>query len=291
MPVFFHIYEGGDPLHYMSETTLCIEKVMANFGCIVVTLKGQDNLERDVLPPEDELKYRINYKNFPQKVFEDIQDAYTVLTKTNIEGGLWERPYIMPGKTKVFLYGHSFGGYIVLRMATDDDEKVNSLFDGYICGSGNGDVAMPQKRRYTDEQGRYDNKLFINAFDFERKKTQKTMQCTFFFKKNYLEDEEYNQKISPVYHFKNLKKPLLVVHGTEDRQVPFLETFGIYQAAIDNDKGSLVRILDIKGSDHSALPLESVDKHCEELITFISDVISGKNTPGKCISDLPITTQ
>ena len=55
---------------------------------------------------------------------------------------------------------------------------------------------------------------------------------------------------SPISHIDRLERPLLVLHGTSDVNVPFLESVWLIDEALKKNKGQLVDFMVYPGEFH-----------------------------------------
>ncbi len=55
---------------------------------------------------------------------------------------------------------------------------------------------------------------------------------------------------SPMSHIDQLQKPLLILHGTADVNVPFIETVRLLDLALKADKGDLITFMMYPGEFH-----------------------------------------
>lgn len=269
-PVVFMVYGGGSKPSFETEYRLSQERILANFGCIVVHL-SEGELDTD--QPEPDLKaanFRSNYSNFPRQLFEDIEDVYQALSRTRDEAGhLWDYPYLQRGLSTVVLSGGSFGGHVALKMATDP--TFGTLFDGYYSFAGDFDLALNLQ---TGRRGlEAELKEHINRFDFSRATPQKCDQNTCYVTKNFLLDPEYNRTVSPVYHLANLKRPFLAIQGGMDEQVIPEQMDRLIEEATGCGKRSLIRPIFYPRVGHCDPEEFSTFRHMyESILEFIADL-------------------
>ncbi|MBX9804223.1 MAG: ankyrin repeat domain-containing protein [Alphaproteobacteria bacterium] len=245
-PVIIRVYGGGVPLPLASRPTMgSMEWTLASFGCIVVALQGEPGPNNKGKPP-----FRINPKNFPSRLFQDIEELYTYLTKTPRDGTLSHlRPLIQKGKTKVFVMGSSFGGYVAARLATTP--PYNHLFDGYISINGI-----------------YDYKKWINSSTV--KGVGGESGHNYLFSENKLIDDTYNQGISPLYHLDNLIHPILLLHGTGDLRVDPQEMIDYFKFAKEKKKANLVKFHALKEAGHGSMSEVQRESFYEVILDFVA---------------------
>eukprot|EP01037_Dinobryon_pediforme_P013250 gene13250-13358_t len=101
------------------------------------------------------------YNNRSDQIFKDIEDIYIALrdqTFVRNDGSFYPQ-LIAPGKTKTFLHGASFGGYMTMMAATTDyvmekaitGKPFRELFDGYIPYAGE-DRQVPEITKQEPEE-------------------------------------------------------------------------------------------------------------------------------------------
>jgi acetyl esterase/lipase len=256
-PVVFYVYGGGTPIQFCDVTKLNMERILATYGCIVVVLQG----EQFPIPNSEEiggLKLRTNHTNFPESLFQEVQSVYFALSSKE------KGAYIQPGKSKVFLYGASFGGYVTARMAVTS--PYNQLFDGFIAFAGNYNYQL-----YAENE---ENKriiimnYIIMNYDFKHKKAQKASQHTSFFNENYLTNDIYNEEISPIFHLRQLVRPILLLAGIKDVIVNPRHQLEFLKAAKAVGKSQLVYSHFFKDQGHNRS-----QSHDEAVLYFIETIM------------------
>jgi esterase/lipase len=232
-PVVFNIYDGilaNFPLH-TNKSGFQEETVLAYAGCIVITVQGMGRDGMEEPPNIRELRY--NYTNFPNQIFDDIEDIYTALRDQVFvkDNGSSYPKLIVPGKTKVFLHGSSFGGYMTMMAATSNyvmqkavpNKPFRELFDGYIPYSGFYDWAQDQTNLENSKSNLVRGR-FARSRDYTTRTNQdgnrfKIKQHTLYLASDPLMDHSINEKMSPIYHLDRLDRPVLLMHGVKDINV------------------------------------------------------------------------
>lgn len=129
-------------------------------------------------------------------------------------------------RERVALWGASYGGYSTLMNLIDRPEK-------YRCGVAVAPVT--------------DLALMFSSSDWARSEDAvKEM-------KRIVGDPETQmdelRRYSPVYQYERLKKPLLLIHGTEDKRVSFEHSWRLRQLLAET--GRAPALLPLPGADHS----------------------------------------
>ena len=263
LPVVFHVYGGGSPIDFTKKEIFDFNRVLAHLGCVVVAIKGEEMPKQDNDPTK-----RINYQNFPQRVFQDIECVVNFLKRSDAING---QAIIRP-KAKIFLSGGSFGGYVTAIMSTTP--IYNKLFDGYMSNNSVWDCAKTTRESCIYKYLSQD----LSKYDWQRRKEQDTKQFCYYFKNNYLENNDYNIKISPFYHLNKLERPMLVIQGILDSTVSPKEAQYLISNSIEVGKDSLMRFYFMDQFGHN-VPQRSAFKEFKKLyetyINFIANVIDG----------------
>jgi hypothetical protein len=269
-PVMFHVYGGGDVIDFNPDNLRC--NILSKLGCIVVVLNGEP------IPKEEtsnDPSNRIDYRNFPKRLFQDIKEAveyFRSKDRFSIDGD--QQPLIREG-AKIFLHGGSFGGYVTALMATNAD--YGDVFDGYIPFNGVWDWEKNMKESYQSTKSEED----FSKYDWTRNAhAQKTHQTRFYFKDNYLTNDQYNKEISPLYHLKNLKKPMLVVTGIVDDNVSPNQAIRVIEQSRKDGTHDLMRFWLVDRMGHYTPnrheKLNEFKALYQRYVDFMRDVIDGK---------------
>lgn len=76
-------------------------------------------------------------------------------------------------------------------------------------------------------------------------------------------DEDHLEQISPINHVKNIKAPVLLIHGTIDKVVPFDQSEDMFDEMEDENKD--VTFLELKQGDHN---LSSADNRMKAMLAI-----------------------
>lgn len=231
-PVVFIIYDGirRDFDLYNSRSGFNEETVLAHAGCIVVRVKGMKVYDRK--EPSNPTALRYNRTNFPDQIFKDIEDIYIALrdqTFVRNDGSFYPQ-LIAPGKTKTFLHGASFGGYMTMMAATTDyvmekaitGKPFRELFDGYIPYAGFYDWAQDHAN-LENSYSNIDRRRSASTRDYKTRtrggEAFDISQHTLYLSDDPLANEAVNHRMSPLYHVDRLNRPVLLMHGFRDTNV------------------------------------------------------------------------
>lgn len=281
LPLIFHMYGGGVTCNYSPENKRSQTRILANLGCVVIVFKGELRPKKELT---EKTNPRINYKTFPEKLYDDIEDILSTLKKTKEDGGLWDVPYIQK-ETKVIYNGASFGGFMALKLATDP--RMQKHFDGFISHAGCYDFAENLRNRSNGALQVHT----VNQYDFLREREQITAQYTFYARENYLENEAYNRELSPLYHLKNLNKPFLTIQGVLDTRVTPNQVIRLHEKAMELDKDHFLRLHVVrKGNHQDSGDFKGYLGKQNAIFDFIKDVVDGtfigKGQIELCISEV-----
>lgn len=256
-PVVFIIYDGILANDNLYRNRFTEETLLAHAGCIVVQVHGMGNYNQE--EPEDTNRTRYNRKNFPNKIFEDLEDIYVALRdKTFVKND--GSPYpklITPNQTKVFLHGTSFGGYMTMMAATSDymmkkampGVPFKTLFDGYIPYAGFYDWAKDQTSLENSAANISRGEAARNRNYEERTEDGQRFtitQHTLYLEDDPIQNSALNQKISPLHRLNKLSRPVLLMHGLKDPNVGVDAALNFLWATKKTEKQYLV--------DHIILP-------------------------------------
>lgn len=166
---------------------------------------------------------------------DDLIDAITAFTK---EG------FVDP--SKVCIVGASYGGYAALAGAAFTP-------DMYQCAvSINGVSHLPQ------------------MFKDEKREHGKSSWVLDYWEKNILDgdyDKQLLKDVSPYYAAQNIKAPVLLLHGEDDRVV-FFNQSKLMQKAIKKHKGD-VTLIKLKKDDHHLGDAKTRIQAVTEMVTFV----------------------
>jgi dipeptidyl aminopeptidase/acylaminoacyl peptidase len=128
-------------------------------------------------------------------------------------------PYVDPDR--IGIWGLSYGGFFTLIAMTDQPK----LFRAGVDVAGVSDYVMYYSDPYHGE------------WTASRIGTPE-------------QNPEVYKNASPISHIDKLEHPLLVLHGTADVNVPFLESVWLIDEALKKDKGNLVSFMIYPGEFH-----------------------------------------
>jgi dipeptidyl aminopeptidase/acylaminoacyl peptidase len=128
-------------------------------------------------------------------------------------------PYVDPDR--IGIWGLSYGGFFTLIAMTDQPK----LFRAGVDVAGVSDYVMYYSDPYHGE------------WTASRIGTPE-------------QNPEVYKNASPISHIDKLERPLLVLHGTADVNVPFLESVWLIDEALKKDKGNLVSFMIYPGEFH-----------------------------------------
>jgi dipeptidyl aminopeptidase/acylaminoacyl peptidase len=128
-------------------------------------------------------------------------------------------PYVDPDR--IGIWGLSYGGFFTLIAMTDQPK----LFRAGVDVAGVSDYVMYYSDPYHGE------------WTASRIGTPE-------------QNPEVYKNASPISHIDKLERPLLVLHGTADVNVPFLESVWLIDEALKKDKGHLVSFMIYPGEFH-----------------------------------------
>ncbi|HZS54640.1 MAG TPA: prolyl oligopeptidase family serine peptidase [Bryobacteraceae bacterium] len=128
-------------------------------------------------------------------------------------------PYVDPNRIGV--WGLSYGGFFTLIAVTDQP----TLFRAAVDVAGVVDYAM------------YYEDPYHGAWTASRIGTPE-------------EHPDVYRNASPISHIDRLQRPLLILHGTADVNVPYLESVRLIDEALKNHKGDLIHFMMYPGEFH-----------------------------------------
>ncbi len=181
------------------------------------------------------------YKQWGRAMQDDLTDA----TRWAIEQGI-----AAPGR--ICLFGASYGGYASLMGVAREP-------DLYACAAG--------------DVGVYDLESWSRRVDFQRLR----------WGKNYLEEAvgtEGLREVSPVHLASNIKVPVFLAAGENDRRAPVQQT-EMMEAALKR-AGVPVQTLYFRGEGHGYYSTDNKLKFYSELLGFLdSQIGSGWRAPAQ----------
>ena len=157
-------------------------------------------------------------RDWRQGVYMDIgdNDAKDAWMSANY---LKTLPYV--DASRIGVWGLSYGGFFTLIAVTDQP----TLFRAAVDVAGVADYAM------------YYEDPYHGAWTASRIGTPE-------------EHPEIYKNASPVSHIDRLQRPLLILHGTADVNVPFLQSVRLIDEALKNHKGDLIQFMMYPGEFH-----------------------------------------
>jgi dipeptidyl aminopeptidase/acylaminoacyl peptidase len=147
---------------------------------------------------------------------------------------------------RVMVTGGSYGGYMSLAVATKYSDRIRAAID--IVGISNFVTFLERTESYRRDLRRVE-------YGDEREPKMR----------------EFLQKISPVNNAKNIKVPLMVVHGKNDPRVPLNEAQQIVQAVRQNNVP--VWYLMAKDEGHGFSKKRNVDYQFYATVMFIKEFL------------------
>jgi dipeptidyl aminopeptidase/acylaminoacyl peptidase len=78
--------------------------------------------------------------------------------------------------------------------------------------------------------------------------------------------------IAPLNTIRNVRCPVLLVHGSEDRSVPVSDAEAIHAQRAHRR----VELLTLPGAEHDSV--EHIERHGAELVTFLQGIFSPRST-------------
>jgi dipeptidyl aminopeptidase/acylaminoacyl peptidase len=158
---------------------------------------------------------------------------------------------------KVALHGHSWGGYQTAFLVTQTDR-----FKCAIAGAALTDLVSMYSSVYW-------NVGMANQPIFESSQGR--------FTGGYWEQQEAYLRNSPVYHAKNVKTPLLLLHNDKDGAVDFTQGVEYYNTLRRLQKP--VVMLQYKGENHGLVKPENRKDYALRMREFFDHHLMGKSAP------------
>lgn len=160
-------------------------------------------------------------------------------------------------EARMGLHGHSWGGYQTSFLITQTDmfkaaaagaplTNMISMYDLIYWNSGGGNMSI-----FEASQGRFKGAPWENWDSYERN--------------------------SPVYHVKNVKTPLLLLHNDKDGAVDFTQGIEYYNALRRLKKP--VIMVQYKGENHGLSKLENRKDYSVRMMEFFDHHLKGTDAP------------
>jgi dipeptidyl aminopeptidase/acylaminoacyl peptidase len=160
-------------------------------------------------------------------------------------------------RSRVAIHGHSWGGYQTAFLITQSD-----AFKAAIAGA-------PLTNMISMYSLIYWNTGSANQPIFESSQGR--------FTTGYSDNLEAYARNSPVYHAKNVKTPLMILHNDKDGAVDF--TQGIEYFNTLRRLGKSVVMLQYKGENHGLAKLENRKDYSTRMLEFFDHHLKGKPAP------------
>ena len=133
---------------------------------------------------------------------------------------------------RIGVFGHSHGGYEAMRQLTFDGVPgVNA--NTFRWGWGIAEAGFSSIKEEYD---------FSNIQNWIKKESGDP---------NQPEALERMERRSPINHISELKSPILLIHGTSDKRVPYASSKRFFEEANKMGKGKLVTLESLEGTGHS----------------------------------------
>ena len=171
-------------------------------------------------------------KKISSLMIDDITDG----TKWIIENNFAD-------SSNIFLYGHSYGGYAVLQSII----RYPDLYQAAVSVASPTDIV--ELMDYFDDQE--------NEFNYEFWKTTVGDPDR---------EDEYLEKISPIYNIEKITKPVFLFHGEKDGIIPVSQTEEFIEEA--EDVGKKIEYKIIKDEDHNISENRNVEFILRKSIQF-----------------------
>jgi dipeptidyl aminopeptidase/acylaminoacyl peptidase len=160
-------------------------------------------------------------------------------------------------KTKVAIHGHSWGGYQTAFLVTQTD-----AFKAAVAGA-------PLTNMISMYSSIYWNTGSANQPIFESSQGR--------FTTGYWDNVEAYTRNSPVYHAKNVKTPLIILHNDKDGAVDWNQGIEYYNTL--RRLGKPVVMLQYKGENHGLAKLENRKDYTVRMLEFFDHHLKGKPAP------------
>jgi dipeptidyl aminopeptidase/acylaminoacyl peptidase len=168
-------------------------------------------------------------------------------------------------RSKVAIHGHSWGGYQTAFLITQTD-----AFRAAIAGAALTNMISMYSLIYW-------NSGSANQPIFESSQGR--------FLGGYWDNMEAYTRNSPVYHAKNVKTPLMLLHNDKDGAVDF--TQGIEYFNTLRRLGKSVVMLQYKGENHGLAKLENRKDYSVRMLEFFDHHLKGKPAPAWLENGVP----
>lgn len=141
---------------------------------------------------------------------------------------------------KIILKGKSYGGFVVLSVATLYPDRWVATID--ICGIAN----------------------FISYLENIGESRRPLREAEYG---SLEEDKKLLRELSPIHNIQNIKCPLMVIHGENDRRVPIEEAHQVVRKA--RSEGVSVKSLFLSNEGHSFEQKETAHRIVSEIDSFL----------------------
>ena len=170
-----------------------------------------------------------------RKMQDDLTDAVADLAKNGVID-----------KDHVCIVGSSYGGYAALAGATFTPD----LYKCVVSINGVSDV----EEMMDEEKKNHGSDHWVVSY-------WETVISNGEF------DDDHLEQISPINHVKNIKAPVLLIHGELDKVVPFEQSDDMYDELKDEDKD--VTFVELEKGDHHLSKAKNRMKALKSIDTFI----------------------
>jgi dipeptidyl aminopeptidase/acylaminoacyl peptidase len=170
-----------------------------------------------------------------RKMQDDLTDAVLDLTTSG-----------KIDKNRVCIVGASYGGYAALAGAV----FTTDLYKCVVSINGVSDI----EEMIEEEEDNYGSNHWVVAYWKE------------VIAKGEV-DEDHINNISPINHVKNIKAPVLLIHGEYDKVVPISQSEDMFDEMEDEDKD--VTFIELEKGDHHLSHAKNRMKAMEEIDKFI----------------------
>lgn len=219
----------GGPESYDDKSFDYLSQYFASQGYLVIQpqFRGSDGFGS---------KHRkLGHGQWGQRMQDDLTDALGSL----IDNG-------MVDKDRVCIVGASYGGYAALAGATYTPD----LYKCVVSINGVADVERMLKQEKRD----YGSDHWVVSY------WQKLLE-------NGDVAEGHLEKISPINYVKNVKAPVLLIHGTRDEIVPFSQSVEFFDEMEDADKE--VKLVELEKGNHHLSKAENRMKAMQAIHEFV----------------------